>query len=39
MQIALGYLSPTFIRFILGVTDPEDPDFTMNSKGIFSTLE
>ncbi len=27
------------MNFILGATDPEDPDFTMNSKGIFQTLE
>ena len=39
MSIALNYLSPTFLRFILGATDPEDPDFTMNSKGVFSTLD
>ena len=39
MGLALNYLSPTFLKFILGATDPEDPDFTMNSKGIFATLE
>jgi hypothetical protein len=39
MQLALSYLSPTFLKFILGATDPEDLDFTKNSKGIFATLE
>ena len=39
MQVVMNYLSPTFLRFILKITDPEDPDFTMNSKGIFSTIE
>ncbi len=39
MQLALNYLSPTFLKFLLSTTDPEDPDFTMNSKGIFQTLE
>ena len=39
MQICLSYLSPSFLRFMLGATDPEDLDFTMNSKGIFTTLE
>jgi hypothetical protein len=39
LTVALNYLSPTFLRFILGTTDPEDPDFTMNSKGVFSTIE
>lgn len=27
------------MKFILGATDPEDLDFTMNSKGVFATLE
>lgn len=35
----MNYLTPTFLRFLVGTTDPEDPDYTMNSKGIFSTLE
>jgi hypothetical protein len=39
LQIALSYLSPTFLKFIIGITDPEDPDFTMNGKGVFSTFE
>lgn len=39
MQTCLSYLSPTFMRFVLSFTDPEDPDFTMNSKLIFQTIE
>ena len=39
MQICLSYLPPTFLKFILGTTDPEDPDFTMNSKAVYQTLE
>lgn len=35
----MSYTSPTFIKFILSATDPEDTDFTMISKGVFTTLE
>ena len=35
----MNYNSPTFIKFILSATDPEDTDFTMISKGVFTTLE
>jgi hypothetical protein len=38
-QIALSHLPPSFMKFILSYTDPEDPDFSMNSKLIFQTFE
>jgi len=39
VEICLGYLSPTFINFLLRTLNPEETDFTMNSKGIYTTME
>lgn len=39
MQVCFNYLPPTFLRFLMTFIDPEDPDYTNNSQGIFATME
>jgi len=39
LEICLGYLSPTFLTIMLGTLNPEDLDYTTNSKGIYATME
>lgn len=39
MQICLNYLPPTFLRFLMTFIDPEDPDYTNSSQGIFAIME
>lgn len=39
LQVCLNYLSPSFLKFLLGITDPLDTDFTANCKMIFVQLE